>query len=280
MSYTAEISRTNPTCFVFLIDQSGSMAEPIGGGPAGKVKADVVADALNRLLQSLSLRCAKSEGIRDYFHVGVIGYGERVGPALAGALAGRDLVPISEAADHPLRIEQRTKKVDDGAGGLVEQTVKFPIWFEPQAGGTTPMCQALGLAERTAGDFISRFPRSFPPIMLNLTDGAASDGNPEPSAESLRRLSTADGDVLLFNLHVSSSGAQALSFPDREAALPDDYARLLFRMSSVLPAPLLAAARREEFQVSEAARGFIFNADLVKVVQFLDVGTRLDTAPR
>ena len=32
MPYTAEISRANPTCFLFLIDQSGSMADPFGGG--------------------------------------------------------------------------------------------------------------------------------------------------------------------------------------------------------------------------------------------------------
>jgi hypothetical protein len=27
MPYNAELSRTNPTCFIFLIDQSSSMAE-------------------------------------------------------------------------------------------------------------------------------------------------------------------------------------------------------------------------------------------------------------
>ena len=31
MAYSAEISRVNPTCFLFLIDQSGSMAECWGG---------------------------------------------------------------------------------------------------------------------------------------------------------------------------------------------------------------------------------------------------------
>ena len=30
MSYEAEISRANPTCFLFLVDQSGSMAEAVG----------------------------------------------------------------------------------------------------------------------------------------------------------------------------------------------------------------------------------------------------------
>ncbi len=53
MPYTAEISRNNPSCFIFLIDQSGSMSDPFGGGESTKKKADAVADVINRLLQNL-----------------------------------------------------------------------------------------------------------------------------------------------------------------------------------------------------------------------------------
>src|SRR5258708_32859807 len=142
MPYSAEISRTNPTCFLFLVDQSSSMLEPFGG-QASKKKSEGVADAINRLLQNLCLKCAKSDGIRDYFHVGIIGYGAQVGLALGGKLAGQPLVPISAVANNPLRVEQRTRKVDDGAGGLTEQSFKFPVWVEPVANGKTPMCKAL-----------------------------------------------------------------------------------------------------------------------------------------
>src|SRR5689334_17366999 len=114
MLYTAEISRTKPTCFLFLVDQSSSMLEPFGRQPE-KQKAEGVADALNRLLQNLALKCAKSEGIRDYFYVGVFAYGGRVTSALGGALAGQPVVPISALANNPLRVEQRLRKVDDGA---------------------------------------------------------------------------------------------------------------------------------------------------------------------
>ena len=92
MPYAAEISRTNPTCFIFLVDQSSSMLKPFAG-QTDKQKAEGVADAINRLLQNLILKCAKSDGIRDYFHVGVIGYGGSVASALGGALAGQTLVP-------------------------------------------------------------------------------------------------------------------------------------------------------------------------------------------
>src|SRR5437667_1941737 len=106
MPYTAEISRSNPTCFLFLIDQSGSMAD-VFPGEGAKKKADGVADAINKLLQTLVIRCAKEEGVRDYFHVGVIGYGSSVGPAFGGALSNQELVPVSEIANSPARVEER-----------------------------------------------------------------------------------------------------------------------------------------------------------------------------
>ena len=154
MSHAAEISRTNPTCLLFLVDQSTSMNKPFGQQPEKK-KAEGVADALNRLLQNLVLKCAKGDGVHDCFHVGVIGYGGRVAWALGGNLAGQKLVPISVIANNPLKVEQRTRKVDDGAGGLVEQQFKFPIWFEPVSGGRTPMCQALTDATATLEEFIA-----------------------------------------------------------------------------------------------------------------------------
>ncbi len=273
MTYSGEISRGNPSCFLFLIDQSGSMSEPFGG-QAGKQKAEGVSDAINRLLQNLVIKCAKSEGVRDYYHVGVIGYGSQVAPALGGALAGRSLVPISEIANAPMRVEQRTKKVDDGAGGLVDQTIKFPVWFEPVANGNTPMQEALELALATLADFIARVPDCYPPIVVNITDGEANS-DPEPAAAAVRGLTSSDGAVLLFNAHISSKSGAECQFPSSETTLPDDYARRLFRMSSVLPPGMRDTARREGFAADEAARGFVFNADLIGVIRFLDIGTRV-----
>jgi hypothetical protein len=279
MPYAAELSRTNPACFLFLIDQSSSMAEPFGGQP-DKPKAQGVADGINRLLQNLILKCAKSDGVRDYFHIGVLGYGGRVAWALGGPLAGQRLVPISAVANHPLRVEQRTRKVDDGAGGLLEQKFKFPVWFEPTAGGRTPMCQAVTLAGEAVTEFVGRFPNAFPPLVVNISDGKATDGNPELPAYNLRNLSTADGGTLFFNAHISASTARPIEFPADESELSDPDARLLFRMSSPLPPRLLEAARGEGFRAAQGTRGFVFNADLVSVIRFLDIGTRVAQALR
>src|SRR5262245_7524861 len=198
MPYSAEISRTNPTCFLFLVDQSGSMAKPFGAAK-GKTKAEGVADAINRLLQNLVLKCAKSEGIRDYFYVGVIMYGGQVASALGGDLAGQHLVPVSTLANSPLRVEQRTRKIDDGAGVILEQQFKVPVWFEAKPGGRTPMCQALTTAKLYLEVFLGSFSGCYPPLVINITDGMSTDGDPQPAAKALRELKSSDGNVLLFN---------------------------------------------------------------------------------
>jgi hypothetical protein len=279
MPYTAQISRNNPTALVFLLDQSGSMLEPFGAQPA-KRKADGVADALNRLLQNLVLKCTKADGIRDFFHVGMLSYGGRVASAFGGALAGKNVVPISQLANNPLRVETRTRKVDDGAGGLIDEKFKFPVWFEARPSGATPMCEALRKAREFLQVFLGVQPNCYPPLVLNITDGKPSDGDPREAAKELRALASQDGNVLLFNAHLSDKPNQPLSFPQDEAGLPDDFARLLFRMSSELPPKLLEAAKSAGFPVGPKSRGFVFNADLVAVIRFLDIGTRVAQSVR
>jgi len=274
MAYSAEISRSNPSCFLFLIDQSGSMADAFGAGETAKSKAAGVADSINRLLQNLVIKCAKSEGVRDYYYIGVIGYGATVGPAFSGPLAGKELVPISEVASAPARVDDRQRKVDDGAGGVLEQSIKFPIWFEPVANGHTPMCQAIALAQKIIKNWVDQHPTCFPPIVINITDGEATDGDPSQSADSLRQISTTDGTALLFNLHISSQRAAPVEFPESDQNLPDDFARLLFRLSSELPEYMKNIAQQERKQIGASAKGFVFNADAVSVVSFLDIGTR------
>ena len=274
MSYTAEISRGNPSCFVFLIDQSGSMGDVFGAGEGNQKKADGVADAINRLLQNLVIKCAKEEGVRDYFHVAVIGYGAQVGPAFSGLLAGRQFVPISEVANAPARIESRNKKVSDGAGGLVDQQVRFPVWFEAVNNAGTPMRQALGEAKTIVEGWIEQHPNCFPPIVINITDGEPTDGDPINAANEIRNLRSSDGNVLLFNIHLSAHRAAAVEYPCSETGLADQFAQQLFQMSSVLPEYMMKIAQNEGLNVGEGSRGFVFNADMVAVIKFLDIGTR------
>lgn len=273
MSYSAEISRTSPTAFLFLIDQSGSMADPVGQTKMSR--AQFVSDALNRVVVNLIARCSKSEGVRDYFEIGAIGYGgAQVGNALKGPFASKMFHPISAFEKSPISIEQRRQKVPDGAGGVIEQTIQFPIWFTPQADGGTPMRKALRIAAESLAVWCDEHAESYPPTVLHVTDGEPSDGDPEPVAEQLRQIGTDDGDILLFNLHSGQAKGSPLKFADDENHVIDPYGKSLFRMSSELPAAVAQAAREKGYQVSPRARGFFFNVEPVEVVEFFDIGTR------
>ena len=136
------------------------------------------------------------------------------------------------------------------------------------------MCQTLTMVQEAISDWVASHSASYPPTVINITDGEPTDGDPESLADSIRNLETSDGKVLMYNCHISSTpGAQVL-FPSGDENLPDDKARLLFRMSSVLPDPIRNVAIAEKIKIGEAARGFAFNADLVDLIRFLDIGTR------
>ncbi|WP_240219798.1 vWA domain-containing protein [Rheinheimera hassiensis] len=272
MAYEAQISRHNPTAFLFIVDQSGSMSDKMS---SGRSKAEFVADALNRTLMNLVTRCTKSEGVRNYFEVGVLGYGGNgVVNGFSGILGSTILNPVSALEQNPARIEERKRKIDDGAGGIIETTVKFPVWFTPIASGGTPMKDALATAAEVLVAWCDSHPDCYPPTVLHVTDGESTDGDPEEIASHLRQIRTNDGEVLVLNIHVSALGHDVIRFPSSEHGLPDSYAKLLFRMSSLLPAHLLGFAQEKGHSVSPESHGFMFNAEAAEIVDFFDIGTR------
>lgn len=272
MAYSGEISRATPSAFIFIIDQSGSMDEKM---EHGDTKAHFVADVLNKTLYQLIIRCTRAEGVRDYFDVGVLAYGGKgVGPGFGGSLGGGVLHPLSAIGASPLRIEERSKRVPDGAGGLVEQSVKFPIWFDPLSSGGTPMCEALRKAAEIMVDWCNAHPKSYPPTVIHVTDGQSTDGDPEPIADSLKLISTDDGQSLLFNLHIDALGAAPVIFPFADAGLPDEYARKMFRMSSAFPPHLVSVAKQKGYPASNESRFFGYRAGHEGIVDFFDIGTR------
>jgi hypothetical protein len=108
--------------------------------------------------------------------------------------------------------------------------------------------------------------------VIHLTDGDATDGDPEALAASIQRMGTEDGSVVLLNIHISNGGT-SIKYPSAEPAHPP-AAGLLYRMSSELPPALRGTAQALGYEAREGARGYIYGADLVDMVQFFDIGTR------
>jgi hypothetical protein len=283
--YEAPISRSRPACIVFLVDRSASMAERFGAD--GELSlAQGAANALNNILFELCLRSQKEPGRppRHYFDVGVFGYGqsakarsEAVEPALAGPLQERTIVPIPEVATHPLAIREMRRSEDLPLS-------KMPVWLDPVAGFGTPMCQAIATAGSSLRDWVSAHPDSFPPIVINISDGEVTDSPYRGAdlrewAQRLTTLATSDGNVLLFNVFLSSRQAPISFFPADGAHLPRPGGDL-FAISSPLPPPMQRQAEASGFRVADGARGLVFNADLASLSSFLVIGTRLSVNDR
>jgi hypothetical protein len=137
------------------------------------------------------------------------------------------------------------------------------------------MCQALNTAKGILQRWLGQHPNGFPPAVIHITDGESTDGDPGQAMSDLKALSSNDGNIMLFNLHISSNpNAQPTAFPDSPASLPDQYSKLLFDGASVLTPFMRNVAGEHGFSLSDGARCFVLNADLVLVIQALDIGTR------
>jgi len=284
MTYSQEISRDRRGAFLFLIDQSRSMTREFGKDEAGRVisRATVVADALNGTLEELINRCMRDEGVRDYFDIGIIGYGRthRAEFCWQRGLAGRTMVGISDVgANAELTEKEVTIQV---RGHMVTERVTVSHWITPVAGESTPMNSAFRLAIATLEEWIYQNPTSFPPIVINITDGMANDVNTEEellaTARRLTDLKTADGNVLLINCHISGGDEAPVVFPWNPMQLPrDPYAKLLFEMSSELSSrhrAIICEIFDRDPARTPSIRGMAFNADAVALVKLLDIGTR------
>lgn len=285
MPYTQEISRENKALVFFLLDQSYSMEEPLANSNSRKM--DELAGAINNWLQNMVIKATGDAGFKDYMDVAVLGYrtdldaNPIIETGIAGPLAeqqkseDRLLATIVEIANSS-RIESRTMLVpDEDTGEIMKVPKEVPIWIDPKAEGGTPMCSALHKAYEVIAAWVDAHPKSFPPIVVHFTDGESSEGDPKPYAEALRSLATNDGNVLLFNCHLSMVKADRFMFPSSDEILPDSYARDLFQMSSPLPEKMMAIAQNEGFTMQPGARGMFFNAGGVELFKFLDIGTRV-----
>jgi hypothetical protein len=275
--YSQAWSASRPGCLILLLDQSGSMSDPFGFSQAGagRRKCDMVATVLNGFLNELIVTntIAQKDGttmVRPRADVAVLGYqGSFVGSILGGPLEGRTFVTLPELQTHPLTIERRTKREIDEVGMEVEIPVQFPLWVKPAAKAGTPMCAALRQAQDLASQWTRINPDSYPPVIINVTDGMANDGDPMEVARRFSDISTNDGQALFFNVHITDINSAPISYPASEQELPHDrYAQKLFAMSSLIPETSLALLRSLwAHPVFPGARGLIFNGDAASVRQ-------------
>ena len=272
--YSMKWGAGHPGCAIFLLDWSASMGEKYEAGKVGKgqTKADTLANVLNNAIVELRDKCVKGKIISHRADIALVGYGGTVESVFASRM-GTDLVPIDKLAENPLRVEMRTDEDVSPTGKLLKFEAEFPIWVEPVERGNMPMCGALRLAKEIAESWIKDdHKHCFPPVVINITDGAATDGDPRPEAEQLRQLRTDDGALLMFNCHLSAHEPNQIKYPGSVDELPNDnYAAVLFEMSSEIPEKLRELAAASDLKAGD--RGFVLNGDAKSVIDMIQMGT-------
>ena len=273
--YGAEISRRNPGCIIFLLDQSKSMSWKFAGTRVSK--AAVCVDAIERHLRNLILTCTTGDSPdgapHHKFDVAVLGYSKgSVGSAFRGTLSElSDVVSIVDVYRHPFRIEERKQNIF----GKESPLVKRPVWFTPRAEGTTNTVGAMTRVRGLVQEWAAKHPDSFPPIVIHVTDGGSQDGDPTGVAREIRAITTRDGNVLLFNIHISEKRGTPIIFPSSTRGLSAIHSRQLFEMSSELPPSMFQFARHLGLDVGPGARGMAFNAHGENLLMLFDIGTRI-----
>ena len=263
MAYSnVPIGTSNPGCIVILIDQSWSMSEDWGTG----TKSERASLAVNRILEELVIAGRAGDTIKDRCHVSVIGYGERVEPIVDGM--------ISEVASSVIEFKKIKKSIPDGAGGIVEVEVEMPVWVQPTANNGTPMHEAFERAAEIVQHWCDDRPDGFPPTVINITDGAATQ--PDLTIDAARKvmnLRTTDGNVLVFNIHIAYNTHQVIFPNSTDQLVSDTLAEFLFSLSSVLPEPLREMAKEVGLPADSDARCCSYNADEVTMIKILEFGS-------
>ena len=278
--YTAQITRATPTAFIFLLDHSVSMRRKTLLNGEDMEMSEAVARIVNRQINELVLRCIKSNEVRHYFDIAVIGYGDRSYSAWNGALEGRDFVSPEELRDNPykkitVKEEKKTRK------GTVVKEVEKVQWIEANhTGSWTHFHTAFEHAKRLLDKWMEEHHDKdcYPPTIIHITDGqynGAAKDEVQQKANELKSMFTNDGNVLLFNIHITPNEEPALTFPKSKEELGDSrYAKDLFDLSSLLPLRYndeICKVKSTDPSVRHSAMAV--NADMTMLIKLMDIGT-------
>ena len=228
MPYDAKAHHRSPALIIYLIDISGSMADPLDGRPKIEHVHEVLEKMFTRMIQR-SRTGRSPDDISDRYHAALFAYSDQVVDAFGGPQ------PISQIAQMGL-----------------------PRFTAEEATNTWgAFCAARDLLARQIQGFGDR-PA---PLVCHLTDGEFNGADPEPVAREILGLSVLDGPVLIENIYIGPrltksaiSDAKAWQGIRGEAELQDPYAHKLLRMSSPLPASYAEMLRQEGGYSVEAGR--------------------------
>ena len=280
-AYTAQITRNTPTAFIFLIDQSVSMRKYTTLYGEEMPMAEAVARIVNHQLNELVLRCIKGSETRDYYDIAIIGYGEKAYSGWKGELEGRDFVKPSELKEHPYK-KITTKKETRTRKGVKVVEVEEVQWIEAEATKSwTHVHHAFEKAKGLLDEWMEKHHEKdcYPPTIINITDGIFNGATKEyvlQQANELKSMFTNDGNVILFNIHISADKDVSVTCPaSKDEVSFSSLATTMYEMSSLLPMRYSdrIADLRGDGTPNNRYTAMSVNADMSTLIQLMDIGT-------
>ncbi|MDQ2903398.1 MAG: vWA domain-containing protein [Ktedonobacteraceae bacterium] len=206
MLYTQPATSLTPALVVYLIDASHSMNDPCNG----TTRMDIVNKALKDAIKDMVRRSIRDGIVQRRYKVAIFAYSTTVVDVLDGI---RDL---PELVKHGVPVIS--------------------------AGGETDTTNGFRAVEMLLQKYLAHFQAGPAPLVCHLTDALITASDPTPVVRRIQSMTVPDGPVLVENVYVADKMLRASvhdwhhwSGVARPQQLTNDYARLLFRLSSLLP---------------------------------------------
>jgi hypothetical protein len=221
MPYDIMATSSTPALIVYVLDVSGSMAEPLGD----RRRIDIVMQALTAAFRRLVFLSTKGAIISPRYRIAMLAYSDHVYDLLDGI---------------------RT----------VDQVAKMGT-PELSTFRSTETAKAFQLVEQRLQKELPRLQDCPAPLVCHLTDGEYTGADPEPFARRIAAMRVPDGNVLVENIFISDTVLRnPVGNPSEwegvrpATPLRSNYAEKLRKMSSPLPTSYHANMTESGFQLA------------------------------
>lgn len=279
--YNNSFSRSNPGLIILLIDQSGSMEDPM---PANGLKlAENAADAVNSVINEIILKLTITtddgdEEVKKSVYLPVIGYGGK------GSGTGNQYDYEAEILLDKWINEIEEPEFSKVKSLLNSETDLFEV-VKPTYGGGTPMASAFASARDLVAAWIQTHNTADDPtpVIINITDGMPTDSVSELKsiAKEIMAMEIPDGNPLIFNIHLSAKpNPVSIEYPNDLSQCTDEESKLLFELSSAASVDLINEIPTLSAKgLTGGEKLFLSNVgNPAKLIEFLQIGTKVKNA--
>lgn len=206
MFYTQPTTTLTPALVVYLIDASYSMNDPFDG----TTKMDTVNKALKEAIKDMVRRSIREGIVQPRYKIAIFAYSTQVVNVLEGI---RDL---PELVKHGIPVIS--------------------------AGGETDTSTGFAAVEMLLQKCLKEFQTCPAPLVCHLTDALITASDPTSVVRRIQAMTVRDGPVLVENVYVADNMLRTPVYDWHQwggvvkpSQLTNNYAKLLFRLSSPLP---------------------------------------------